>query len=981
MSELPRSARSASPVGVPWDAIEALLDRALDLAPAAQEALIETTRSSDPSLAAEVARLLAAGRRAGAFLEQPAAVYAASLLAWTAEQPLDPGTKLGPYRIVRRLGRGATATVYLATDAKHRREVAVKVLHPALAETLGTERFLREIEIAAALHHPHILPLFDSGRAPAPRGSDELLFYVMPHVDGESLRARLQRQPPLRPAEALRIAREVAGALDHSHRHGLVHRDIKPENILLQDGQAIVADFGIARALDAAGAERSTEAGLGTGTPAYMSPEQVAAGAVDGRTDVYALGCVLYEMLAGQPPFRGSAEEIRRRHCEEAAPALPPATVGPAVGRAVTRALAKRPEDRFATAGALAEALSHDAAPSRRRRVVAGAASAVAAAILILATRRSADLTADHVLVAAFENLTGNPRLEGFAALVGGDIARGLAATVNVGQVTDQRSLSPARGAPHLDLPAVGAAARKARAGYAVWGSYEHATGDSVSIRADIVDARTGRIARVVGPMNIASTGDSAVAPFRARVMAAFASMLDPDLQGASAPSTYPAYQEWREAIAAVNGCAGDWTDCREQQLGHLRRSAAIDSGFTLPQTSASLVYSHAGDCRAVDSIVVVLGPRLVQLPVVDRAELQASAMVCRGDRLAALAQARSALRQVPSNRPLGVLVATLALESNQPHLAIRTLEAFRPSGAVDLYEYFTDLLGAYHRAGWYERALSRAVRDRGSGTYDEQVNVQALLVMQEIASLAALGRPSELTTVLNDAVTQFDAKRRRSAVIWAMELAGLELAAHGFPGAARPVQDGAIAWVRRQPPEQQATSEMRMQLASLLNDEGRWNEAYPIYRSLAMEDSSAFEPRLMLGDIAARRGDRRAAERAMEWLAAHVNAGSGSVNDWTLYFLRLGQAPNPAERDAAKRVRAWRTMQVLTPQRAMAESWSLYLRAQVAGLLGDRERAIGLLQEATRKGFSRWSSAHVDPDMAGLREDADFMEWMRPKD
>jgi eukaryotic-like serine/threonine-protein kinase len=198
------------------------------------------------------------------------------------------------YRIERELGRGGMATVFLAHDLKHNRPVALKVMREEIAITLGADRFLREIEIAARLQHPHILPLFDSGEV------DGGLYYVMPFVEGETLRGRLQRERQLPVEDACAIARQIAGALAYAHSQGVIHRDIKPENILLSAGVAVVADFGIAKAISAASAEPGdTSAGMAIGTPAYMSPEQAGGEQVDGRSDLYALGCLLYEMLAG----------------------------------------------------------------------------------------------------------------------------------------------------------------------------------------------------------------------------------------------------------------------------------------------------------------------------------------------------------------------------------------------------------------------------------------------------------------------------------------------------------------------------------------------------------------------------------------------------------------------------------------------------------------------------------------------------------
>jgi len=260
----------------------------------------------------------------------------------------------GRYAIDRELGRGGMATVYLAEDVKHHRQVAVKVLHPELGEVLGKERFLREIETAARLSHPHILPLHDSGEI------DGFLFFVMPLAEDESLRDRLDREKQLPIEDALRIAREVADALSYAHSHGVVHRDIKPENILLSSGHAVVADFGIARAVSAAGGDKLTETGMAVGTPSYMSPEQAAGEEdVDGRSDLYALGCLLYEMLAGQAPFTGpTAESVIHQHMTAEAPAI--TSIRPAVpadvAGVIQRAMAKTPADRFSPAAQFAEA-------------------------------------------------------------------------------------------------------------------------------------------------------------------------------------------------------------------------------------------------------------------------------------------------------------------------------------------------------------------------------------------------------------------------------------------------------------------------------------------------------------------------------------------------------------------------------------------------------------------------------------------------
>ena len=287
------------------------------------------------------------------------------------------------YRIEQELGHGGMATVYLARDLKHDRLVALKLLRQDLTAVLGNDRFLREIRLTAALQHPHILPLLDSGTAGG------FLYYVMPYVEGVSLRQRMNRDRQLPLSEVITIARGIAAALDYAHGRGIIHRDIKPENILLLQGEPMVADFGIALAASSAGQERLTETGLSLGTPAYMSPEQASADPkLDGRSDQYSLACVVYEMLAGEPPYSGpTAQAIIAKRFSEPIPHLGTLrAVPPALESVVSRALAKSPADRFSTAGEFVAALEK-APPARllsaRRAAVLGAIAAVGIVVLL----------------------------------------------------------------------------------------------------------------------------------------------------------------------------------------------------------------------------------------------------------------------------------------------------------------------------------------------------------------------------------------------------------------------------------------------------------------------------------------------------------------------------------------------------------------------------------------------------------------------
>jgi len=370
-----------------WELVQSLFAGAMER-PAPDRAAYLAQATDDPAIRAEVESLLDAADQSGRldgiteYLAPPAGPTSGTHLLQRLQTAL-----ADRYRIQREHGRGGAAIVYLADDLKHHRPVALKLLRPEVGGPQAARRFLREIETVARLAHPHILALHDSGEA------DGLSYYVMPFIEGETLRDRLSREFRLSLADTVSIAEEIADALTHAHGLGIVHRDIKPGNILFAAGHALVADFGIARALDAAAGDRLTESGTTIGTPAYMSPEQASARQpIDGRADIYSLGCVVYEMLAGQPPFTGTNQRILlTRHALDPVPplqALRP-EVPLAMQRVIERALAKSVEDRFGTAREFVDALERsvhapavEAAPPPQpkfRRILA--ASLVAAVL------------------------------------------------------------------------------------------------------------------------------------------------------------------------------------------------------------------------------------------------------------------------------------------------------------------------------------------------------------------------------------------------------------------------------------------------------------------------------------------------------------------------------------------------------------------------------------------------------------------------
>lgn len=396
-----------------------------------------------------------------------------------------PKALVGQYDVERELGRGGMATVYLARDRRHERYVAIKVLLPELTATAGTDRFRREIKLVARLQHPHILPLFDSGEAAG------MMFFVMPFVDGESLRARLDRDAAIPLQETMRIVRQLADALDYAHARGVVHRDVKPENVLLTGGQAVLADFGIAHAPAAASPDGGTltSAGMTLGTPRYMSPEQASAESdIDGRSDLYSLGCVCYEMLSGSAPFTGSnAIAIMSGHIATPPPPLEGLreTLPQSVKAAVGKSLEKNPADRFGTVGEFAGALEGG---------VIGAMADSPADIRLRAIERQQE-TRERVLVLEFANIAGAADADwlstGIAETVSADLNK-IAGVKVVGQdaTTRQRIDTACHGRlartdQALDL------GRSVGARWVVWGGFQK-FGPRIRITTHIAETGAG---------------------------------------------------------------------------------------------------------------------------------------------------------------------------------------------------------------------------------------------------------------------------------------------------------------------------------------------------------------------------------------------------------------------------------------------------------------------------------------------------------
>jgi serine/threonine-protein kinase len=459
-----------------WELLEALFEQAASVPPEERATWLDEHCGDDSELRGELESLLAAHGDAPGFLKRlrdglvgpgaegllqdsgdavgrpasDAPVLVRELLKGSSEDDAQLArltTALADrYAIEREIGSGGMATVYLAQDVRHDRKVAIKVLKPELAAALGHERFLREITTTANLRHPHVLPLYDSGEA------GEFLFYVMPYVEGESLRDRLSREKQLSLDHALQVARDVADALGYAHEHGVIHRDVKPENVLLESGHAVVTDFGIARAISEAGGDKLTETGIAVGTPTYMSPEHAAGSSdLDQRSDVYSLACVVYEMLAGEAPFTGpTADVVLRKHITAEPPSLaanrPDLPVN--VASALQRGLAKTPADRYGAALQLIEDLTQTTAtaPRRLRAAVLGVGVALALVAGGWLVTRALSLGGSGVsdpprlVVLPFENL-GSPEDEYFADGIADEVRARLTRLSGITVIASQSAL------------------------------------------------------------------------------------------------------------------------------------------------------------------------------------------------------------------------------------------------------------------------------------------------------------------------------------------------------------------------------------------------------------------------------------------------------------------------------------------------------------------------------------------------------------
>src|SRR2546425_49965 len=870
------------------------------------------------------------------------------------------------YDVEREIGAGGMARVFLAVEQHPHRRVAIKVLDPEVSTRLLRERFIREVDVSSNLSHPHIVPIFSAGEV------DGLFYYVMPYIEGESLRHRLLRERKLSLEAALHIARDVADALGFAHGQGIIHRDIKPENILLSGDHAIVADFGIARAISAAGSLTLTQAGQPIGSPVYMSPEQaMALGDLDARTDIYSLGCVLFEMLAGESPVTSMTE--RRVHnwtALETSKALQGAHTGVVrtVKHAISRALAPLPDDRFPTVTEFATALGAPAyrtsVPTRgifagrrgrRGALVLGVALALlggGAAVRLLGNRGS-QLNERRVVVAVIENHTGDRALDNIGHMAADWVTQGLAQTGLVEVVSSMSvmtsSVGPGgRGPSRLDAAGIQTLGRETGAGTVVSGAY-YVQADSIRFQVQISAASDGTVLRALEPLGgPISQPLTVVEAVRQRVMAALATLFDSRLslwaKARGQPPTFAAYQEFIQGLDRMVQF-----DSRGA-IGHFRSAAQEDTTFRLPLIFAAHEHMDLGEFATADSIAHAVERAPGRLSPLDEHYLRWVLAQVRGDRQRALETAREMVTIAPNSETLW-LVAQGALALNRPREMITALTTLGPDRGLfrgwSVYWFY--LTFAHHLVDDHGRELKEAREGRRRHPTDFAV------LAAEVRALAALGRTAEINERLVDAPS-FPPQPGWSPADTA-RIAALERGAHAHAADAAAPGQWAVRWLESRPPAEARSTANRFRLALAYYLGGRLDDTRRLLEGLATETPPG------PADYA-----------TMRWIAIITGDSPDAL---TLQGFQGVLAARQGRR--ADALRFDRTLQAINPRYIYGRHtmW----RARIPSVLGEPDTALALVQEAFAQGYPRGGVMHLFPSLRSLREYPAYRELLTPKE
>ena len=884
----------------------AVFDEALDQPEAIRSVWLQAQCAGDIELEAETRMLLNAAVSDGGILD----IAPAGPLLGGGSGAI--ASALGDrYEILREIGRGGMATVYLAHERKHDRDVVVKVLNPMVARLCGRERFEREVHIAAMLAHPHIAPLIDSGEA------DGFLYYVMPWMDGRSLRDLLNDEPPSQ-SDALRILRDIASALEFAHAAGVIHRDLKPENVLMASGHAYLLDFGIAKL--GKGEEKGeaiTAAGFALGTRRYMAPEQVhAAAAVDARADVYAWGALAAETLLGRPLPTGDAQQMARRELERVS-AIPTHVIELVVS-CLAIAPAERPASMSAVLARLAgrrpRGLPHRWATPAKIAVFVAVASGGAA--LIAARRPAAEGSMLQPLAATvLRNETGDSSLSVIGRFAGDWVTDGLQRLGLVTVVPWSAALLASERATSAGTALVTTMRDETKAGTVLTGSY-YRLHDSLYLQAQLTDARSGTVVTNLAPIVVPmSRPEDAIAQLRDRVMGAVALAGDDRVSHsvgvARVPPSFTAYQVFD--VGLDHFLAQEY----DAALASYREAYRLDSTFTTALQMGARAAWNSGARETADSLVRLARANGPQLGSYQEATLRFLEAVMQGDGSAARIAIQRASALAP-NTTAGYEYASALLSAGQAAAALAQLKRMDPDrGEMRRWSsYWTARANAAYSLNLHDEAL-RAAHELAR-RFPERRVAQVL----EARALAASGKVGALDSAL------VAWEPLKSEVYWsqgaAMAVAAEELLRRGNEVAGRRYAMRAIAWLNARLAAAPTDRPHRYWLGSVLYSLERYEEARVVFEALATEFPDRLAYRRMAAVTNARRGDRGAAVR---WLGV----------------------PRPYDIGEHK-----------------------VYEARIAAIYGDKEQAIALLTSALHhgaEGFS-WVAGSAFRDFGPLLKD-----------
>ena len=786
-----------------WPRLFELFERGLEVPVEGREEWLTQVAAGNPDLRRELERLFRGHDRAGV-LDQSVAPEERDVAA-------DIQAALGDrYDFQGALGRGGSAVVFLANERKHSRPVVIKVLDPVIAAATGSERFRREVRIAATLSHPYILGLIDSGEAA------ELLYYVMPFVEGETLRARLERDGRLPLDQALPLLRDIAEALAYAHSRHVVHRDLKPENVFIGAEHAYLMDFGVAKLIaDTNPRVHLTLRGHAIGTPAYMAPEQRSDSvATDERTDVYAWGLLAHEMLAGTTPRTGTTKGQR----------LTIPNVPAWMCQLVSDTLVTDPSGRLRNAREILNRLSvlssSEVVVARRRSSRHAALGVVALLALVGAIawwgRRPPAVAGNEVAlpiaVGIFRNETGDSSLATWGRLAGDWVTQGLQET-GLGSV--------------LPWPAVVQASQDGRqppAGTIVSGAY-YLSGDSIQFRTEVVDAVSGRLLSALPPVSALRTapGD-AIGQLRDRVMGMYAVLLDERLPATGGarhrPPTYEAYKAFDAGLRRfVN-------QEYAEAVPYFQQAFALDTSFVSPLLTAATSWWNEGQMDSVGTLLAAVRARQGSLTPFYQLWYESIDAWYHNDVHRAYTILQQAARSAPDSRA-GYNLAIAALSIDRPAEALTALEELNPDeGPLSNWSsYWSQLTHALHLTGDHRRELEAA------RTLARRFPDRRVALALQVRALAAMRDTAAIDSLLNAAATL------PPSTYWsqggAMVVAGEELLSHGYPASAGRYLEQAIAWFTTQLKVDPRFRAHRAWMGGALYDLGRWREARTVFEAL----------------------------------------------------------------------------------------------------------------------------------------------------